>query len=498
MQSVFLSVLGMSLVASLVILAVILVRLLLKKAPKIFSYVLWAVVLFRLLCPFSFESILSVIPKEIQMIPQRSAVEDYQRVPALSALDGALEAIGGAPNRGIGPYVPGEYGKLDGSARASHGEVRLLFLGCLWLAGVAAMALYGAVSYFKLRRKLIGSVSLRDNIYLADHITSPFVMGLLRPKIYLPSSLSEREQEYIILHEQYHIRRLDHVVKALAFAVLCIHWFNPLVWLAFLLSGKDMEMSCDEAVVKKMGEGIRADYSASLLNLATGRRVIAGTPLAFGEGDTGKRIENLARWKKPARWIIVAAAAVVVLMVVVCGTNSRVKPDLEIAALGNGVEVTCNFKESTCSWAIYEDIYWQGELVSSDVCLMDSVQEYGGPSGWNKTIQLNFAPVYSEGAFSGSLQCTCNDNGIRVNWEVDLPRDHYTGMGSMLKEGTADSCVRQDLQADDSALLYSILLSTKTNGGVAFKDRNGIIGANDTVVQYRLVTSTEGTDSFLS
>ena len=148
------------------------------------------------------------------------------------------------------------------------------------------MVLYAMVSYIRLRRKLITASLLRDNIYLADEIAFPFVMGLLRPKIYLPSSMAEQEQPYILMHEQHHIRRRDPVIKALAFLALCIHWFNPLVWVAFIMAGKDMEMSCDEAVVRKMGTGILADYTASLLSLATGKHIIAGMPLAFGEGDT--------------------------------------------------------------------------------------------------------------------------------------------------------------------------------------------------------------------
>ena len=148
-------------------------------------------------------------------------------------------------------------------------------------------------------------------------------MGFIRPKIYLPSALSEQEQSYIILHEQHHIRRGDHIIKALAFIALCIHWFNPLVWVAFVLSSKDMEMSCDEAVVKKLGEGIRADYSASLLSLATGRRIIAGTPLAFGEGDTKSRIKNMLKWKKPKTWIMLVALVACVVAIAFCATNPR-------------------------------------------------------------------------------------------------------------------------------------------------------------------------------
>lgn len=183
------------------------------------------------------------------------------------------------------------------------------------------MAGYSVVTLLRLRRRLVGSLHLRDNLYLADHISTPFVLGLVRPKIYLPSTLTEGEMGYIIRHEQYHIRHLDHVVKVAAFAALCLHWFNPLVWVAFVLAGRDMEMRCDEAVVKELGEKVKADYSASLLTLATGRLTIAGTPLAFGEGNPEGRIRNLLRWKRPRVWLSAVACMACVAVIAACAAN---------------------------------------------------------------------------------------------------------------------------------------------------------------------------------
>jgi hypothetical protein len=171
-----------------------------------------------------------------------------------------------------------------------------------------------------LRWKLIGAGYLRDNIYLADHIASPFVIGVIRPKIYLPSSLPEAEHSYVILHEQTHIRRLDHLTKILAFLALAVHWFNPLVWVAFILTVKDMEMSCDERVLRLMGSDIKGAYSTSLLSLATGRRLINGSPLAFGEGNIKGRIKNVLNFKKPAAWVV----AVSVLLVTALSIGSAV------------------------------------------------------------------------------------------------------------------------------------------------------------------------------
>ena len=194
-------------------------------------------------------------------------------------------------------------------------ELAVLYGKYLWLAGVIAVLLWAGVRYWRLKRKLREAVWLRDNVYVLDGITTPFVLGLVRPKIYLPSGLKEQEQAHILLHEQRHIRRDDHIFRVVAFLVLCLHWFNPLVWAAFMLSGRDMEMSCDEAVVRHMDGDERADYAQCLLRCTAGKAHIAGMPLAFSEGDTGKRIRNLANWKKPVLWLCILAVALSVPLV---------------------------------------------------------------------------------------------------------------------------------------------------------------------------------------
>ncbi len=328
MVSIFMQILDMTKIASIVIVVVLLSRLLLKKAPKVISYALWEVVLFRLLCPLSLEVPVSILP-DITPTEESYTLADIPITP-VAAVEAAYQAVVDAINGGLGvQHIQTELPVADGSnvsvVISTWWEVWILFGQYVWLVGILGMMLYAVVSYIRLRRKLITASPLRDNIYLADEITSPFVMGLIRPKIYLPSVMAEQEQSYIILHEQHHIRRLDHIWKALAFAALCIHWFNPLVWLAFIMAGKDMEMSCDEAVVKKMGDGVLADYTASLLSLATGKHIIAGMPLAFGEGDTKGRIRNLANWKKPAIWVILVAVIVCVVLAVCLLTNPVTK-----------------------------------------------------------------------------------------------------------------------------------------------------------------------------
>lgn len=308
-DNLFLQILNMSFTASFVIAVVLLARLLLKKAPKIFSYSLWSVVLFRLLCPISFESTLSLLPINTNPISTNTF---YSATPQIDTGLPFLDAV-------INPALPAP----EVVASVNPLQIAAIIGEIIWLAGIAALLIYSIVSLLRLRRKLIGAIKLRDNIYLADHIASPFVIGITRPKIYLPSTLSEQEQSYIILHEQTHIRRLDYLIKIAAFTALCIHWMNPLVWVAFILAVRDMEMSCDESVMKRLHADIRWEYSASLLSLATGRKIIAGTPLAFGEGDTKGRIKNVMNYKKPTFGVILTALAVVAALIAVFALNPQ-------------------------------------------------------------------------------------------------------------------------------------------------------------------------------
>lgn len=314
MGNLFSQVLNMSMTGSIVILLVMLVRLLLKRSPKIFSYALWSVVLFRLLCPVALTASVSVLeafgPEVREASPSTSVVSylPAQRNPGQTLT-----------------FIPADNPteKLPAQAEpVSHrGPDVMKAVSWGWIAGAAAMLMYSAGQYVHLRRKLMVAVVYRGNVYLADHLDTAFVMGVFRPKIYLPSNLPAEERTYIIAHEQHHIRRLDHVVKLLAFFALCVHWFNPLVWAAFVLAGKDMEMSCDEAVIRQLGPQIRADYSASLLRLATHKRKVTGMPLAFGEGDTKGRVMNMAKWKKPKRWVSLICMLLCAAVLAACAVN---------------------------------------------------------------------------------------------------------------------------------------------------------------------------------
>ena len=310
----FPDLMDLNLTASIVIIFVICIRQFMKGAPKIFSYALWGIVLLRLLVPVSIESSMSFVPQRTEF---SSMVELNEQLPEIQfempqdRADNEWHRENTAPGE---PLVQ-TYRSLDAETYLTFG----------WLMGIAAMLIYSLISYGKLKRKVRVVIPLEKGIYIADDIDTPFVMGFFRPQIYLPGTLDQTEQKYIIAHEKHHIHRGDHIFKALGFLALTIHWFNPFVWAAFILSGRDMEMSCDEAVIRKLGEDVRAEYSASLLNLATGRRMFSGTPLAFDEGDPTECVLNLARWKKPAVWIILISLIACIILAVCLLTDPATK-----------------------------------------------------------------------------------------------------------------------------------------------------------------------------
>jgi beta-lactamase regulating signal transducer with metallopeptidase domain len=300
MDELFLSILNMSLTGAFVIGAICLVRLPLKKAPKIISYCLWMVAGFRLVFPFSMESVFSLIPFKAQTIPSDITMQPIPRI------DSGIPFI----NNAVSSVLPAATPQYS----ANPLQVWIAVGSIVWIAGVTAMLIYGVVSFFILNRKMKGAAHIEENIYEAENIKSPFALGIFKPRIYLPTGLSAQKRSYIILHEQTHIRRRDHIIKFAAYFVLCLHWFNPLAWAAFLLMGVDMEMSCDERVLKEMGGEIKRDYSLSLLSLATEGRFIGGSPLAFGEGGIKERIKNVLNFKKTSRAIITLAVALAAVL----------------------------------------------------------------------------------------------------------------------------------------------------------------------------------------
>lgn len=291
MSKIFLNVLNMSLTASYVILIVILVRLLLKKAPKYISYTLWIVVAFRLIIPFTLESSYSLMPSKsnVDYIPHDII---YQGNPQINS---GVDRIDTFVNNSLpAPTIEASVNPL---------QIYIKIGAYIWLLVIGSLLIYSYVSILILKSRLKKAQLIEKNIFEAKNIRTPFVLGIIRPRIYLPAGLTKEEQDYIILHEQTHINRKDHIVKMLAYLILSIHWFNPLVWIAFRLMSIDMELSCDERVLRKMDKDIKKTYANSLLSLNTKKHILNGSPLAFGEGNVKTRIKNVLNYKKPAFWV---------------------------------------------------------------------------------------------------------------------------------------------------------------------------------------------------
>lgn len=353
MDKLFLQILNMSITASYVILFVIVARLLLKKVPKIFSYALWSVVLFRLICPFSFESIFSFIPINIQTVPPNII---YSQTPQIHS---GITVIDQATNKSLPAPVVG--------ASANPMQIYVALGEAVWLFGIVALFIYSAFTAIRLYTKLKSAKPVFHNVYEMNGIKTPFVFGIIKPKIYLPIGLSENDKAYIIKHEQIHIKRLDHVIKPFAFLVLCVHWFNPLVWVAFFLMGEDMELSCDESVIKQMGSEIKKDYSTSLLSLSTGRRIIGGCPLAFGENNTKGRIMNILKYKKPAFWVVIVAIIVVAAICIGLMSNPQ-KKQLTVEDYAN------QFVEQEI--AAYEKEWTDVKIIDSKITKLEKIASF--------------------------------------------------------------------------------------------------------------------------
>lgn len=319
MSRLFLNILNMSLSASWLILAVLLVRPLLKKAPKWVNVLLWGIVALRLLCPISLESGLSLLPTKEPISPQ--IMTDYY--PKLST---EVQAI----NQAIRPYIPQELASASG---ANSLQLMIPAAAILWISGVAVLLLYFAISYWRLRRRVATAVRIRRNIYQSEYVSFPFVLGIFKPIIILPYDLPEGDIRHVVAHERAHIQRRDHWWKPLGFLLLSIYWFNPLLWVAYILLCRDIELACDERVIRKLGSDGRADYTQALVESSVNRRMIAACPLAFGELGVKERVKSVMNYRRPSFWIVVGAILICVVVAVCFLTNPR-RSDRQVGITG--------------------------------------------------------------------------------------------------------------------------------------------------------------------
>lgn len=322
-------------ILTLVILAVLLVRLLLRRLPKKYSYLLWSVVGIRMLFQIQLPARFSLLSLWHYMTQQISGSQLLTAPKQLTNMQKITDPQAGAQNlQPAGQLITGQTvtgaarGLSQAGAKAGSGWDHLLQICMLiWIAGMIVLLLYGILSYFKCRKMTVQAVHMEGNIWECDHLTTPFVLGIVRPRIYIPFHLSAEEKPYILAHETYHIRRGDPIVRLLAFVLLTFYWINPFVWIAYFLMIRDMEMSCDEAVLLQLGTQIKKAYSNSLLTFATGRKQVTFSPLAFGESGTSGRIKNILDFKKPKVWGSLLAILAVILAAVFCLTSQKTEDD---------------------------------------------------------------------------------------------------------------------------------------------------------------------------
>ena len=311
MSDLFLKIVNMSISASWLVVAVLILRLILKKAPKWVNVLLWGIVAVRLICPFSFESALSLIPSAETFPEKIISGPSFDVQTGITPID----------NR-INDYLGDRY--FEGvTVPTNNGNNVMTILTIVWIIGILLLATYTIISYQRLNRKVDTAVHYKDNIFQSENVSSPFVLGIIKPRIYLPFNMNGQDLEHVVAHEQAHIRRRDHWWKPLGFLLLTIHWFNPLIWWAYVLLCRDIELACDEKVIKGLSNEQRADYTQALVACSVNRRMIAACPLAFGEVGVKERVKSVMNYKKPAFWIIIIAVIVCVGVSICFLTNPK-------------------------------------------------------------------------------------------------------------------------------------------------------------------------------
>ncbi len=381
MSEVFLKIVNMSISASWIVLAVLLLRLLLKKAPKWISVILWGIVAIRLICPFSIESVMSLIPSAETISPEIM-------MEANPSINTGIPII----NNTINPIINNSFTPTP-EASANPLQIWIPILSFVWITGIAILLAYTFISYWRVRRKVHTAVLLRDNVYQSEAVVSPFVLGVIKPKIYIPFNMGKQDEELVIAHEQAHIKRKDQWWKPLGFLILTLHWFNPLMWLGYVLLCRDIEIACDEKVVKELTNEQRADYSQALLTCSVNRRMIAACPLAFGEVGVKNRVKSVLNYKKPAFWIIVVSVIALIVTSVCLLTNPKTNDikdlddnlkvflDMQVAEYNGSDESNDNFitvsydlmkvdesgaKTTVYAWILYQEYSYENGILTTE------------------------------------------------------------------------------------------------------------------------------------
>ena len=485
MSGIFLKLLNLSISASWLVLVVLALRLVLKRAPKWVNVLLWGMVALRLMLPFSIESALSLIPSAETVSPE---VVQFDPAPTITS---GVEFIDNAVNPSLS----------ESFAAAPLASVNPLYVwtylaGWVWLIGLAAMLLYALVSYLRLRRCVRASIPLRENIYVCDEVPSPFILGIVHPRIYLPSALDEAQRGSVLSHERAHLARRDHWWKPLGFALLAVYWFNPLLWLAYTLLCRDIELACDERVLRGMDAGQVKAYSSALLACSVPRRMIAACPLAFGEVGVGARVKNALRYKKPAFWVI-AASVIVCIVVAVCFlTNPRT--DTDAAGLVGFYREQVTYADVTdASGAQPSNVQLTAEETDAVYALLDALQykRLGAASA----MQDCYARLYFISAAGERCEVMLSEREMLVNPITDgrKARLYELRSGSTELRGYLLECIGASEAAEDADRVYTDAWSIRVLDGWEREGDSPLWRSGAGTGAYFLVTEGSGLDDKL-
>jgi len=485
MSGIFLKLLNLSISASWLVLVVLALRLVLKRAPKWVNVLLWGMVALRLMLPFSIESALSLIPSAETL---SSEVVRFDPAPTITSgvtiIDNAVnpslsESFAAAPLASVNPLYVWTY-----------------LAGWVWLIGLAAMLAYALVSYLRLRRRVSASIPLRENIYVCDEVPSPFILGIVRPRIYLPSALDEAQRGSVLSHERAHLARRDHWWKPLGYALLAVYWFNPLLWLAYTLLCRDIELACDERVLRGMDAGQVKDYSSALLACSVPRRMLAACPLAFGEVGVGARVKNALRYKKPAFWAVAASVAVCVVVAVCFLTNPRT--DTDAAGLVGFHREQVTYADVTDeSGAQPSSVQLTAEETDAVYALLDTLQykRLGAASG----MQDCYARLYFISAAGDRCEVMLSEREMLVNPITDgrKARLYELRSGSTELRDYLFGCIGASEAAEDADRVYTDAWSIRVLDGWEREGDSPLWRSGAGTGAYFLVTEGSGLDDKL-
>ena len=399
MNEFFLKIINMSISASWLIFAVLILRLVLKKAPKWVNVLLWGIVAIRLICPFSFESALSLIP---------SAETFPKKIISGPSFD-VQSGITPVDNR-INDYLGDRY--FEGvTVPANNGNTIMTILTIVWTIGILLLVAYTVISYWRLHREIDTAVRYKDNIFQSENVSSPFALGLIKPRIYLPFKLDGQDMEHVVAHEQAHIRRKDHWWKPLGFLLLTIHWFNPLMWLAYVLLCRDIELACDEKVIKGLSNEQRADYTQALVDCSVNRRMIAACPLTFGEVGVKERVKSVMNYKKPAFWVIIIAVIICVGVAACFLTNPKQDRYTLRIVVPAGSQEEFVYTEEEVSTVRNSIKIWSGDGLGDTEVLLFPV---------NKTAETGYTATYLTHGMSVEFDAE-NDTWFKIGVNMQNP-----------------------------------------------------------------------------